>query len=153
MLFLWDTEILLWDIEKLFLCTPVVGLSSLTLLLNKKLMKLLYEPILYPDTMSPSSRKPSHLLSNSLAQASTQTQEAGFKKSPSPLEFPLPSPCPILSRHVCFYGILKEGDPGNRGCGRREDFLEVPHQTSKCVLHKEKLLIEPTIARLRVKGL
>ena len=82
-----------------------------------------------------------------------KTQEAGFKKSAFPHEFPLPSPRPILSRHVCFYGILKEGDPGNRGCGRRKDFLEVPHQTSKCVLHEEKLLIEPTIARLRVKGL
>lgn len=41
MLFLCDTAILLQSTEKLILCIPVVLLSSLTLLLNKKLIKLL----------------------------------------------------------------------------------------------------------------
>ena len=41
MLFLCDTAILLQSTEKLILCIPVVLLSSLTLLVNKKLIKLL----------------------------------------------------------------------------------------------------------------
>ena len=41
MLFLCDTAILLQSTEKLILCIPVVFLSSLNFLLNKKLIKLL----------------------------------------------------------------------------------------------------------------
>ena len=61
--------------------------------------------------MSTSSRKPSDSLSNSCAETFFQIQEAGFKKSASPLEFlflwaPLSSPYPILNLQVSFYGLF-----------------------------------------------
>ena len=62
--------------------------------------------------MPTSSRNPSDLLSNSRTEAFIQIQEAGFKKSASPLGLLSPwallsSPYPILNPQVSFYGLKK----------------------------------------------